>query len=151
MGALRREAGGGMRENLLPASDVQPPPSDLRPPISEAKAAIDVHQGWFAPSKRPDPLASGQGRSREEDAVFAQALSTLSKQERRVLRLRARGLTIGEICEQCFLGDSTVKAHLHRAFQKLDLGGLRDRGRCARAAYLLGRHDARMEERTVTP
>ena len=68
-----------------------------------------------------------------------------------MLRLRAQGLTIGEICEHCFLGDSTVKAHLHSAFRKLNLGGLRDHGQCARACYLLGRFDARAERGARSP
>ena len=68
-----------------------------------------------------------------------------------MLRLRAQGLTIGEIREQCFLGDSTVKAHLHSAFRKLGLGGLRDHGKGARACYLLGRYDARAERGVASP
>ena len=108
-------------------------------------AAIDVHHGWLAPTNRPGSPPATRCGSPAEDAAFARALATLSKQERQMLRLRAQGLTIVEICERCFLGDSTVKAHLHSAFRKLDLDELRDRGRCARACYLLGRHDARAE------
>ena len=107
--------------------------------------AIDVHHGWLAPTSRPGPLTAPRGGSPEEDAAFARALATLSKRERQMLRLRAQGLTIVEICERCFLGDSTVKAHLHSAFRKLDLDELRDRGKCARACYLLGRHDVGVE------
>lgn len=100
---------------------------------------IDVHQGWLSPT-----LTARTG-SPAEDEAFARALATLSTRERQMLRLRAQGLTIVEICERCFLGDSTVKAHLHSAFRKLDLDELPDRGKCARACYLLGRHDARAE------
>ena len=107
-------------------------------------AAIDIHNGWLAPTNRSGPLAARCG-SPAEDAAFARALATLSKRERQMLHLRAQGLTIAEICERCFLGDSTVKAHLYSAFRKLDLDELRDRGKCARACYLLGRHDARGE------
>ncbi len=96
-------------------------------------------------------MTAPQGGSPEEDVAFARALGTLSKRERQVLRLRAHGLTIVEICEQCFLGDSTVKAHLHSAFRKLDLGGLRDHGKGARACYLLGRYDAQAERRPHRP
>jgi DNA-binding CsgD family transcriptional regulator len=108
-------------------------------------AAIDIHHGWLASGERASRLAARCG-SPGEDAAFARALATLSKRERQMLRLRAQGLTIMEISERCFLGDSTVKAHLHSAFRKLDLDDLRDRGKCARACYLLGRHDARVEE-----
>jgi DNA-binding NarL/FixJ family response regulator len=107
---------------------------------------IDVHQGWLSPSSRPGSLTARTG-SPAEDEAFARALVTLSKRERQMLRLRAQGLTIVEICERCFLGDSTVKAHLQSAFRKLDLHDLRDRGKCARACYLLGRHDAGAEGR----
>jgi DNA-binding NarL/FixJ family response regulator len=104
-------------------------------------AGGDVHHGWLAPRNRPAPPIG----SPAEDAAFSRALATLSERERQILRLRAQGLTIVEICEQCFLGDSTVKAHLHNAFRKLDLGTLRDHGKGTRACYLLGRHDANAE------
>ena len=116
--------------NLIPATRQPGHPS-----------RIDVHHGWF----RPGPLAAPAGGSPAEDAAFAGALATLSKRERQMLRLRAQGMTIVEIGDQYFLGASTIKAHLHSAFRKLDLGDLRDHGKCARACYLLGRHDANAE------
>ena len=64
-----------------------------------------------------------------------------------MLRLRAQGLTIVEICEQCFLGDSTVKGPLDRGVRKLDLGRVRDQRKGGRACFLLGRYDARVEGR----
>lgn len=103
-----------------------------------------VHHGWKTLRSTTGPPAARCG-SAAEDAAFARALATLSKRERQLLRLRAQGLTIVEICERCFIGEETVKTHLHRAYRKLELGGLQDHGRCSRASYLLGRYDANVE------
>jgi DNA-binding NarL/FixJ family response regulator len=112
---------------------------------------IDVHQGWLVPKSGAGRIPGPRTGSPEEDAAFVRAMATLSKRERQILRLRAQGLTIVEIRERCFLADSTVKAHLHSAFRKLDLDGLRDHGRCARACYLLGWYDARVEGESASP
>ena len=88
-------------------------------------AAIDVHEGWLTPGKRTaaggdEPLATAR-----DDTAFASALASLTKRQRQIVHLRARGLTITEICDHCFLSENTVKNHLHGAFRTLGLGGLR--------------------------
>jgi LuxR family maltose regulon positive regulatory protein len=109
-------------------------------------AAPDVHEGWLSPSggaaaSRDAPLASPP-----DDAAFALGLTSLTKRERQILRLRAKGLTIAEICDRYFLSENTVKNHLRGAYRKLALGSLRQQARTARACYLLGRYDARRRD-----
>ncbi|MDF2742462.1 MAG: helix-turn-helix transcriptional regulator [Actinomycetia bacterium] len=108
-------------------------------------AVIDVHEGWLTPGKRTaaggdEPLATAR-----DDTAFASALASLTKRQRQIVHLRARGLTIGEICDRCFLSENTVKNHLHGAFRTLGLGGLRHQARLGRACYLLGRYEAMRE------
>ena len=104
--------------------------------------APDVHQGWLTAGQRP---ASGDGplATAPDDAAFALALASLTRRQRQIVRLRARGLTIAEICDRYFLSENTVKKHLHAAFRTLGLGALRHQARLGRACYLLGRYDAR--------
>ena len=106
-----------------------------------AVTAADVHEGWLSPGKRAaaggdDPLATAR-----DDAAFALALASLTKRQRQIVRLRARGLTIAEICDRYYLSENTVKNHLHGAFRALGLGALRHQARLGRACYLLGRYD----------
>jgi DNA-binding NarL/FixJ family response regulator len=105
-------------------------------------AAIDVHEGWLTGSKRAAPGVDGPLATEREDAAFALALAALTRRQRQIIRLRARGLTIGEICDRYFLSENTVKKHLHAAFRTLGLGTLRHQARLGRACYLLGRYDA---------
>jgi DNA-binding CsgD family transcriptional regulator len=48
-------------------------------------------------------------------------LGGLTRAERRVAELVARGLTNREIAELLFLSSRTVEAHLSHVFRKLDL------------------------------
>jgi DNA-binding CsgD family transcriptional regulator len=66
----------------------------------------------------------------------------LTRRQRQIVRLRARGLTIAEICVRYYLSENTVKHHLHAAFRALGLDDLRHQARLGRACYLLGRYDA---------
>ena len=56
----------------------------------------------------------------------ASSLSTLTTQERQIVRLAATGLSNREIAEALFLSPRTVGTHLHHAFPKL---GVTTRGR----------------------
>jgi DNA-binding CsgD family transcriptional regulator len=53
--------------------------------------------------------------------VVADPLGGLTRAERRVAELVARGLTNREIAELLFLSSRTVEAHLSHVFRKLDL------------------------------
>jgi DNA-binding NarL/FixJ family response regulator len=63
------------------------------------------------------------------------ALAELTPRELEVLRLVARGLSNGAIAAELVLGEATVKTHVARIFQKLDL---HDRAQAVVLAYETG-------------
>ena len=111
--------------------------------------AADVHEGWLTASKRAAAGVEGPLATERDDAAFALALSSLTRRQRQIVRLRARGLTIAEIRDLYFLSENTVKKHLHAAFRALGLGTLRHQARLGRACYLLGRYDAGQDGKTA--
>src|SRR5689334_3924425 len=64
-----------------------------------------------------------------------QAVASLTDRELEVFRLIARGLSNAEIGQQLFITDTTVKTHVTRLLQKLDL---RDRAQAIVLAYQTG-------------
>ena len=113
-------------------------------PITPSPAA-GVHEGWLTTGKRTS-AGDGALATAEDDAAFALALASLTRRQRQIFRLRARGLTIAEICDLYYLSENTIKNHLRSAFRTLGLGGLRHQARLGRACYLLGRYDGRRGE-----
>ena len=107
--------------------------------------AADVHAGWLTAGKRAAAGGEGPLATARDDAAFALALASLTKRQRQIVRLRARGLTIAEICDRYYLSENTVKNHLRAAFRTLGLGALRHQARLGRACYLLGRYEARRQ------
>jgi DNA-binding NarL/FixJ family response regulator len=68
-------------------------------------------------------------------AVPPPAVSELTRREREVLELLARGRSNAEICEQLVISEATAKTHVARILQKLDL---RDRVQAVIYAYESG-------------
>jgi DNA-binding NarL/FixJ family response regulator len=63
------------------------------------------------------------------------ALDELTERELEVFRLIAKGLSNGEIAQELYIGETTVKTHVTRVLQKLDL---RDRVQAVVLAYRSG-------------
>ena len=72
--------------------------------------------------RQPDPSAAGR-------------LAELTARETEVLALVGRGLSNAEVAHRLGLGESTVKTHIGRIFDKLDL---RDRAQAVVVAYETG-------------
>jgi DNA-binding NarL/FixJ family response regulator len=72
-------------------------------------------------------------------------LDELSEREREVFRLMARGLSNGEIGEELYIGETTVKTHVTHILQKLNL---RDRVQAVVLAYQTGIFEVDVRERT---
>jgi DNA-binding NarL/FixJ family response regulator len=77
---------------------------------------------------------------RQPDPSAARALDELTAREREILVLVGRGLSNVEIADRLTLGESTVKTHIGRVFDKLDL---RDRAQAVVIAYETGLVTAR--------
>ena len=68
-------------------------------------------------------------------------LGALSERERDVFRLMARGLSNGEIADELYISETTVKTHVTHILQKLNL---RDRVQAVVLAYQTGVFEADM-------
>ena len=137
---ITRCARGDRRRSLVPPNTHHP---------NTPSPAADIHQGWLTASKRAAAGGEGPLATAPDDAAFALALASLTKRQRQIVRLRARGLTIAEIGDRYYLSENTIKNHLHAAFRALGLINLRHQARLGRACYLLGRYDARGDAKTA--
>lgn len=137
-GALRAGAAGFLLKDAGPAE------------LLAAIRAVHAGDAAMAPSttrrmlERLVPqLPDGElerARAAERRAAAAR-LAPLTARERQVLEAVGRGLTNAEIAAELFLAEATVKTHIGRILQKLDL---RDRVQIVITAYetgLVGRGD----------
>jgi DNA-binding NarL/FixJ family response regulator len=90
--------------------------------------------GYLLKDASPAQLADAVRAAARGETVLAPSVATmlirqvrspappaLSARETEVLRLVARGLTNGDIARQLFISEATVKTHLLRVFNKLDV------------------------------
>jgi two-component system nitrate/nitrite response regulator NarL len=72
----------------------------------------------------------------EQNANPENALAVLTERERQIIRLVSRGLSNKEIGRRLNIADGTIKVHLHKIFQKLEVGN-----RTALAALAISQDD----------
>jgi DNA-binding NarL/FixJ family response regulator len=95
----------------------------------------DIGADAFAERARRELLATGE-TTRERIDVTRDALTP---QESQISRLAAEGRTNPEIGSELFISDTTVKTHVTRLLQKLEL---RDRAQAIVLAYQTGLFEA---------
>jgi DNA-binding CsgD family transcriptional regulator len=70
-----------------------------------------------------------------EVPLDANLIESLTRRERQVVTLAARGLTASEMAELLYISERTVETHLANAYPKL---GVRSKSELVRQAHLLG-------------
>jgi DNA-binding NarL/FixJ family response regulator len=97
--------------------------------------AVHAGDSLLAPSVTRRMIESFLNTPRARDSAARRALGTLTKREREILLLLARGLTNAEIAAELFVSETTVKTHVGRILMKLEL---RDRVQVVIFAYESG-------------
>lgn len=84
--------------------------------------AARLHARGLTPASSPEPAEPNP-------------IENLTKRERQVVTLAARGLTASEMAELLYISERTVETHLANAYPKL---GVRSKTELVRQAHLLG-------------
>ena len=103
--------------------------------LIEAIFVIARGDAVLAPSVTRLLIEEVARRPSVDAALVAPGLPDLTDRELEVLKLIARGRSNGEIAEELYLGEATVKTHVGRILTKLDL---RDRVQAVVVAYESG-------------
>ena len=120
-GALRAGASGFLLK-YAPADD-----------LVNAIRVVAGGEAMLAPSVTRRVIE--QFSQRAPDSAAARRIAALSTREREVLRLVARGMTNGEIAQALVVSPATVKTHVARLLEKLEV---RDRVQATALAYEAG-------------
>ena len=99
--------------------------------LINAVRVIAAGEALLAPSVTRR-LIDDVARRRRSGSLRPEAISALTARELDVLRQVARGLSNGEIAEEMFLSEQTIKTHVGRILAKLEL---RDRTQAVVFAY----------------
>lgn len=97
--------------------------------------AVRAGDSLLAPSVTRRMIESFLTTPRVRDPGARQALEALTRREREILLMLARGRTNAEIADELFVSETTVKTHVGRILMKL---GLRDRVQVVIFAYEYG-------------
>ena len=110
---------------------------DVRPEdLVHGVRVVAAGDGLLAPAVTGRLIAEFSGRTRRAPVVHPDPrLNLLTPREREVLQLMATGLSNTEIAGAAFVSENTVKTHVARIFDKLQL---RDRAQAVIAAYEAG-------------
>jgi DNA-binding NarL/FixJ family response regulator len=103
--------------------------------LVEAVRVVARGDALLAPSITRLLIEEVARRPTVDPLTIAPGLADLTDRELEVLKHVARGLSNGEIAEQLFLGEATVKTHLGRVLTKLNV---RDRVQAVVMAYESG-------------
>ena len=103
--------------------------------LIEAIRAVSSGDSVVAPSTTRRLIDRFVQHIPDEEAQDDSALARLTAREGEVLKLVARGLSNGEIADQLYVSEATVKTHVGRILNKL---GLRDRVQAVVFAYETG-------------
>ncbi|WP_461003838.1 response regulator [Streptomonospora sediminis] len=104
-------------------------------PVDDLRAAVRIvakGEALLAPSVTRRLIADIAERRRGKISARPESVGELTPREADVLRQIARGLSNGEIAEELFLAEQTVKSHVGRILTKL---ALRDRTQAVVFAY----------------
>jgi len=107
----------------------------LAPELISAVRVVASGEAVVAPTVTRRLIERFVGDGPEAGRLSLAALDVLTRREREVLMLIARGLANAEIAHALFLSEGTVKTHVSRILAKL---GLRDRLQAVILAYETG-------------
>ncbi|HEY6622934.1 MAG TPA: response regulator transcription factor [Acidimicrobiales bacterium] len=109
---------------------------DVRPEdLVQGVRVVAAGDALLAPAVTGRLIAVFAGRSRLRPTAPDPRLEPLTRREREVLELMATGLSNTEIAAAAYVSENTVKTHVARIFDKLQL---RDRAQAVIAAYEAG-------------
>jgi DNA-binding NarL/FixJ family response regulator len=109
---------------------------DVRPEdLVQGVRVVAAGDALLAPAVTGRLIAVFAGRSRPRPTAPDPRLEPLTRREREVLEFMATGLSNTEIAAAAYVSENTVKTHVARIFDKLQL---RDRAQAVIAAYEAG-------------
>ncbi|WBB77717.1 response regulator transcription factor [Micromonospora sp. WMMD882] len=126
---------------------------DARPQeLIAAIQAAAVGQTVLAPGVARRLVTWFRAQPQRRDSSAYPGANELTKREREVVRMVARGMSTEEVARELFIGEATVRTHVYRVRTKL---GVRDRAELVSLAYRAGLissdEQSFGEERTPSP